>query len=45
MKNRQDFGLTGFPKASSGVSVGTVGTNDGEAPGTRLHFGLPYQWA
>ena len=41
-KTKQDFRLTGFPKASFRVSVGT---NDGKAPATRLHFGLPYQWA
>ena len=44
-KTKQDFGLTGFPEASSRVSAGTAGTNDGEAPAIHLHFGLPYRWA
>ena len=39
---KHDFRLTGFPKASSIVSGGTAGTNNGEVPATRLHFGLPY---
>ena len=34
------YGLTGFLKASSRVNAGT---NEGEAPATLLHFGLPYR--
>ena len=41
-KTKQNFGLTGFPNASSRVSTGT---SDEEAPVTLLHFGLPYRWA
>ena len=41
IETKKDFGLTGFPKASSRVSVGT---NDREVPATHLHFGLPYRW-
>ena len=37
-------GMT-FPKASSRASAGTAGTNDGEAPATRLHFGFSDRWA
>ena len=33
-KTKQDFGLTGFPKGSQGLSRVSVGTNDGEAPAT-----------
>ena len=41
-KTKQNFGLTGFPNASSRASTGT---NDEEAPATLPHFGLPYRWA
>ena len=40
-KTKQNFGLTGFPNASSRASTGT---NDEEAPVTLLHFGFPYRW-
>ena len=44
-KTKQDFGLTGFPKASEGLSRVSAGSTDGEASATLLHFGLPYRWA
>ena len=37
-KTKQDIGLTGFPKASSRVSVSPAGTNNGEAPATPATF-------